>query len=184
MIEAGLELFLEEGFHKVTLARLGSRLGITHAALYAHFEDKTDLLAACCATSIARIRVLVDAHLDPNASAPERLRAYLDANLDWVGTHRAYANALLSMYYYAACDEKLRRLHARMDLDTIARIETQLIQGNRERAWQVGEPRVVAGVIHSLLVGELIKIFHRPRERAKAERLATLWESVSRLTLP
>ncbi len=178
LIEAGLELFLEEGFHKVTLARLGSKLGITHAALYAHFDDKTDLLSACCDASIRRIRELVDEAIDPNAPAADRLRDYLAASLGWVGSHRAYANALLSMYYYAACDDGLRKLHARVDEDTISRIETHLIQGNRERAWKVAAPRATAAMIHSLIVGELIKIFHRPREQTRTERLENLWSTV------
>jgi hypothetical protein len=68
-----------------------------------------------------------------------------------------------------------------MDQGSIARLETHLIQGNQSGAWQVRSTRARASAIHSLIVGEMIKAFHFPKEYARAERLAALWRGVESL---
>jgi AcrR family transcriptional regulator len=45
-IDATIEKMREEGFDKVRLTDIAKELGVSHAALYAHFADKTALLDA------------------------------------------------------------------------------------------------------------------------------------------
>ncbi|RYZ92209.1 MAG: TetR/AcrR family transcriptional regulator, partial [Proteobacteria bacterium] len=44
LIEAAIDLFAEKGVHWVSFQQIGTRVGITQAALYKHFADKDDLL--------------------------------------------------------------------------------------------------------------------------------------------
>ena len=178
LLDAALLLFERNGFHKVGLPALGKEIGVSHAAIYAYFDDKDDLLAKCCELAIEAIREIVDLKIDPNSSAEQRLRSYLDGNLEWVLKHRRYANALLSMYYFGAQSPKLRSLHLEMDRVSISRLETHLIHGNQAKAWQVRATQARASAIHSLIVGEMVKAFHFPRDMSRAERFAGIWKSV------
>ncbi len=181
LVETALTLFERDGFHKVGLPALGKELGISHAAIYAYFDDKDDLLAECCRLSMGEIRRIIDSQIDPNASSESRLKGYLDGNLEWVLKHRRHGNALLSMYYFGAQSAKLRALHLEMDQGSIARLETHLILGNQSGAWHVRSTRARASAIHSLIVGEMVKAFHFPREIPRADRLASIWRNVSLL---
>ena len=45
-IELTIATMRKEGFDKVRLTDIAKALGVSHAALYSHFKDKTDLLDA------------------------------------------------------------------------------------------------------------------------------------------
>lgn len=62
ILDTALELFLEQGYHHVTLNQVAERLHITKPALYNYFSGKAEILFACwmtgyaeAAESIARI---------------------------------------------------------------------------------------------------------------------------------
>lgn len=62
ILDAALELFLEQGYHRATLNQVAERLNITKPALYNYFSGKTEILFACwmagfedAAAAIARI---------------------------------------------------------------------------------------------------------------------------------
>ena len=44
ILDVALELFTEQGYDKTSLREIAERLGITKAALYYHFERKSDIL--------------------------------------------------------------------------------------------------------------------------------------------
>ena len=46
LIEAGIEILSEEGVNGLTLRKVARRAGVSHAAPYAHFADKQELVAA------------------------------------------------------------------------------------------------------------------------------------------
>ena len=46
LIEAGAEILSQEGVHGLSLRKVASRAGVSHAAPYAHFADKQALIAA------------------------------------------------------------------------------------------------------------------------------------------
>jgi AcrR family transcriptional regulator len=46
LIQAGIEILAEEGGGALSLRKVASRAGVSHAAPYAHFGDRQDLIAA------------------------------------------------------------------------------------------------------------------------------------------
>ena len=46
LIQSGLELIDEKGIRALTLREIGKRLGVSRTAAYAHFKDKSAILAA------------------------------------------------------------------------------------------------------------------------------------------
>jgi AcrR family transcriptional regulator len=47
VLRTALRLFLEEGYHRTTLAEVADRLSITKPALYNYFRSKEDILVEC-----------------------------------------------------------------------------------------------------------------------------------------
>ncbi len=44
LIEAAAEVFAEKGYSKARITDITKRVGLTHAAFYAYFKDKDDLV--------------------------------------------------------------------------------------------------------------------------------------------
>ena len=72
LIQAGVKILSEEGVGGLSLRKVAHEAGVSHAAPYAHFEDKQALLAAISTEGYRRlyraIRVAVDRHQDDAAA--------------------------------------------------------------------------------------------------------------------
>ncbi len=60
ILEVTSELFIEQGYDATSLRQIAERLGFTKAALYYHFRNKDDLLAALMAPADELIAHLLD----------------------------------------------------------------------------------------------------------------------------
>jgi len=86
ILAAARDLFVREGFEKVTLRRIAEAIEYTPAALYVHFEDKHALMSALCDEDFGLLREAMrtgDAIEDP----VERVRAIGAAYVDFALAH-------------------------------------------------------------------------------------------------
>ncbi|MBX6169527.1 MAG: helix-turn-helix transcriptional regulator, partial [Thermobispora bispora] len=83
VLEGALRLADEEGVAAVTIRRLAGELQVTPMALYWHFKNKDELLAAAA----DHLMTGVIADIPPGRGWRERLRALVEA---LVGTMRAH----------------------------------------------------------------------------------------------
>lgn len=56
LLEAALTVITEQGTHKLTLREIARRAGVSHAAPYRHFANKTDLLGAVAAQAFRALK--------------------------------------------------------------------------------------------------------------------------------
>jgi AcrR family transcriptional regulator len=59
--EAALQLFLDEGYERVSMRRIAQAVGYTPGALYAYFRDKDEILYALHVEGFARMRAAIRA---------------------------------------------------------------------------------------------------------------------------
>lgn len=83
LIEAGIAILAEEGVNGLSLRKVASRAGVSHAAPYAHFADKQALIAAISTAGYRRLYeqmqvVLAQMADDPLAQLVETAWAYLN----------------------------------------------------------------------------------------------------------
>jgi AcrR family transcriptional regulator len=62
ILQAAREEFLEYGYEKASMRRIGDRCGMTAAALYRHCKDKADLFSQVVKPAIERIDAFLTAH--------------------------------------------------------------------------------------------------------------------------
>jgi AcrR family transcriptional regulator len=55
ILDAARELFMREGYERVTMRRIAEAIEYSPTAIYLHFEDKDDLVRALCAAEFARL---------------------------------------------------------------------------------------------------------------------------------
>jgi AcrR family transcriptional regulator len=83
VLEAGLELFGERGYHATSIAEIGARAGIAKSVLYHYFGSKAGLYEVIAETQSEALLERVAAAVPGDPDAP-RLRAGVDAFLSFL----------------------------------------------------------------------------------------------------
>ncbi|MDT0275928.1 TetR/AcrR family transcriptional regulator [Blastococcus goldschmidtiae] len=170
LLQAGLEVFAERGFHAATTREIAARAGMSPAALYIHFRAKTDVLFELSHlghTEVLRqLREVAAENLEP----VQRIRHLVEAFTTFhVRNHRMarvaqYEHRALSGEQYESII-KLRR-----DIDSVFR--HAVVDGMRARAFDVDDISGVLTAIASLCI-DVVR-WRDTGPKWPAERLARL----------
>ncbi|MCL2425811.1 MAG: TetR/AcrR family transcriptional regulator [Oscillospiraceae bacterium] len=82
IIDAGLKLFREKGYHDTNTKEIAEMAGVSIGAVYSYFKDKKDIY-------FATSEHLIDTHVQPfleelaNISKPIDIRAFVNKYIDW-----------------------------------------------------------------------------------------------------
>jgi AcrR family transcriptional regulator len=85
ILDAASQLFVEEGFQRVTMRRIAERIEYSPTTIYLYFKDKNELLAAVCEATFSQLAAKLE-RLQKTAGTPlsylrEGLRTYVDFGL-------------------------------------------------------------------------------------------------------
>ena len=83
LVEGTMEMAGSGGSTAVTLRAAARRAGVSHAAVYRHFENRLDLLAAAAAEAMNRLARALENAADSVDSDEERVQAIARAYLAW-----------------------------------------------------------------------------------------------------
>src|SRR6478672_2090840 len=89
LIQDGLELIEEKGIRALTLREIGKRLGVSRTAAYAHFKDKTALLAAIREAGLIEFGKVLEAATKGAASFAAQMDAMSIAYFRFAKEHPA-----------------------------------------------------------------------------------------------
>jgi AcrR family transcriptional regulator len=110
ILDSALEVFSERGYHAASIDEIASAAGISKALIYEHFPSKKDLHASLLERHVQEIFE----RLASSAAGPDpgevRLRAGVDAFLEWVETHPRAFRLLFRDNFEADVAELLSRL--------------------------------------------------------------------------
>jgi AcrR family transcriptional regulator len=117
LIEAAARLFAEKGYEQTSVRDLGEALGMTTGAVYRHFRNKAELLAAAVAEAIAG-----QVDRPPGAAEPQ---SYRQGAADLMASHPDQA-ALRALLLDSATAAKS---------DPLVRERLREVQAERLAAW-------------------------------------------------
>ena len=85
LLTTASELFYREGVRAVGIQRVIDEAGVAKASLYAHFESKDELVAACLDKRISDWRSHVEEHLRRSTlDARGKLLLFFDLQVEWI----------------------------------------------------------------------------------------------------
>jgi AcrR family transcriptional regulator len=70
LVQAGMEILSEAGAEALSLRKVASRAGVSHAAPYAHFSDKQGLIAAISTEGFRQLYKRIRAAIETNSGDP------------------------------------------------------------------------------------------------------------------
>lgn len=107
VVAAAARLFSERGVARVSLADIAAEVGLKRNSLYRYFPDKGHLLAAWFRLELAPLQARSEAIAALDEPAPQRLRKWLELQLDYLTApeHQAMTDAVAES---AALSEEVR----------------------------------------------------------------------------
>ena len=173
-IDATMAKMREDGFDKVRLTDIARELGVSHAALYAHFTDKTALFDAVSERWLRAIDESLEAVCRKRGEPADKLLSWM------LVLHRAkVAKVLHDPELYKAFDlsTAVEKPFAQRHMDAmhgqLVRLVSEMIAKRRLRD---ADPEVMADVI-----SESLMAFHHPK--LVAQHIGEKREPLLRLVL-
>ncbi|MEM7737677.1 MAG: TetR/AcrR family transcriptional regulator [Deinococcota bacterium] len=87
LVKAAREVLLETGAGKLSLRAVARHAGVSHAAAYYHFEDKTSLIAAVAIDAFEELNHATKAAYEQGGSLLERSKAMFAAYINFALEH-------------------------------------------------------------------------------------------------
>lgn len=155
-IDLTIEKMRANGFDKVRLTDVAKSLGVSHAALYSHFKDKTALFDAVAERWLRQISEDLESICRKAKDPTEKIQSWM------VTLHRANVSKVLNdPELYKACDLTTKQLRSAVK-QHVETLESQLLRLVKEAIAKRGlrntEPEKMAEVLSESLI-----TFHHPK---------------------
>ncbi|SHG77011.1 TetR family transcriptional regulator [Streptoalloteichus hindustanus] len=98
IVDAAIEVIAELGYARASFARIAKRAGLSSTGMISyHFAGKDDLVRACAEEIVRVLTEFMRPRIDAAAGYAAKLRAYIESNVDIVGSRPAHLRALLEI---------------------------------------------------------------------------------------
>ncbi|MFN7454284.1 MAG: TetR/AcrR family transcriptional regulator [Pseudobdellovibrionaceae bacterium] len=180
ILASATELFYKNGFEATTFTQIAKKSGVTQPAIYSYFADKMDILVNVIAHSAEQGRLLIDNKVSERDSALHRLKNYLEANLEFFSSEKADAHSIMAAFYFGISDQKVGLMYQQLRERTIERLEVLILQGIREGAFKLANPRLAAQAVYSNLVGACYEAIYLPKELKLRDLKNRTWKTTEK----
>ncbi len=151
IVEAALGLIEEKGVESFTLREAARAIGVTHGAVYRHFEDKRALLAAIARDGFERLaQAMAEAGKGAGANPLKRVEAMAVAYLGFALENRAHYQVMFGQRLNA--DERFPDLEAAI-MAALRTLRDEVQQGLEAKRIAGPDARTVAFTIWSVAHG-------------------------------
>ncbi len=153
IVRSAIEVVAEAGFAQASLARIAKHAGISRGLISYHFAGKIDLIAEVLATVFADVASYIGPRVEAETGAAAQLRAYIQANLDYMHAHRAPIAAVVEIISGGGLDV-LGVDPVQADQDALKPLADLFRRGQADGEFRTFDPEVMAralrGVIDSM----------------------------------
>jgi AcrR family transcriptional regulator len=182
IVDAAIETLAEEGYRAATLARIAARAKVSKSVIVYHFGGKDEVLEQVLAEVFGTATSVVRPRLEAESTASAKLRAYLEARVGFLATHRNHMLALFEVWMTLRTDDGKLRLGEADAVSTVDAIELILREGQRSREFGKFDPAVMAMAIRQAVDGVLLQLRVNPGLDLKiyAKELVALFDRATR----
>jgi AcrR family transcriptional regulator len=144
IVAAAIETIAELGYAQASFGRIAERAGLSSTRLISyHFAGKQELMAQTVDAVVGEIGAFVGARMGDQTSAAGALRAYIEANVEYVAGHRTEMKALLGIFLSGAFPDSPASAESGPGV-AVARLEELLRAGQRGGEFRAFDATVVA----------------------------------------
>lgn len=147
LIDAAIEVFREKGYSKTRITDITKKVGLTHAAFYAYFKDKDDLVRSLIenvSQDLGRYTVLSGDAKAIDFDDPKALKKTVSEVFafyrDNLALHAAFIEGALQ-------DKELRALLQKINKDLIASVSKQIKEHKKAGKCDNWNPEVMGNLL-------------------------------------
>jgi AcrR family transcriptional regulator len=170
ILDAALDVFSNRGYHAASIDEIAGVAGISKALIYEHFPSKKDLHASLLERHVQEIFE----RLAQSAAGPDpgevRLRAGVDAFLEWVETHPRAFRLLFRDNFEVDVAELLRRLQQQATFAIAGLIASEPIASEVHRDVSEADRRLAVEMFAQQLSGAVQSLAIWWQEHPKVKR--------------
>lgn len=97
IVAAALELIATCGYGSASVGKIAEHVGVAKSVVLYHFNTKNDIIEAAIATVLVKAASVIGPAVDTQDTAPDKLAAYIRANIGFLADHRVAATAMLDI---------------------------------------------------------------------------------------
>jgi TetR/AcrR family fatty acid metabolism transcriptional regulator len=184
IIQAAIDTIAETGFARASLAAIGARIGISKGLVGYHFQGKDELIREVVVEILARGRTFMTPRIHQASGGPAVLRAYIEANLEFMLTHRREVVAIVEIIHNGAGPGGERHFYRDADADTVLSELEQMLTHQQASGALRGDfhPAVMATAIRGAIDAVPYRLSREPwlDVRHYGEQLAGIFDRATR----
>ncbi len=181
IIAVSTKLFLRHGLYHVTFKQIAKGAGLSQPAIYRHFSDLDDLIIESCRHWIQQFKNDQVDSFEGFSTGKMQLKEFLDRHLIYASRNRDQDGLLFGIYYHSMRSEKMAEFYKEIKIRALNRIRRMLHFGNIDGSWKLEDPNAYAETVHSIIVGEIIKVLIEPQFETEQGRTTRIFSHVMRL---
>lgn len=128
ILSEATRLFVQRGYHAISMREIAEAVGVSKAGLYYHFTDKQELLLAILENYLTRIEALIDEARTRETDARHQIEAFLQGIFAEPPEHRAIIR-LANQELSGLAPEARARFGQRYTTQFIGKLEALLRSG-------------------------------------------------------
>jgi TetR/AcrR family fatty acid metabolism transcriptional regulator len=162
IVASAIEVIAERGYANTSLVHIAERAGTSKGVILYHFAGKDELIAQVVAEVFAVATTEVRPKVQAATTAAGRLRAFIEARVGFLATHRAHMQALLDIWISHRDPDGRMVLEADTAAPNLTRIEELLRSGQAAGEFREFPTRPMAVAISQAIDGVLLQLVTDP----------------------
>jgi TetR/AcrR family transcriptional regulator, fatty acid metabolism regulator protein len=183
IVECAIDAIAELGYANASLAEIAKRARISKGVISYHFASKQELIEQVVKWVIEKHTALMLPRIFAEHSAAGMLRAYIESNLEFLGTYRNYILAVMNIAAGARGDDGKPTIGLEVTFEPAVReLEKLLRHGQKRGEFREFSTRVMAVTIRNTidLLSPLLAADPKLDLKLYAKELATLFDMATR----
>jgi AcrR family transcriptional regulator len=152
IVECAIKAISELGYSNASLAEIARRAGVSKGVISYHFAGKGELIAEVVDAVLKKATAVMRPRISAEHSAPGMLRAYIESNLEFFGSHLDYVRAVINIAGDARAADGKPMIDLARTLDqAVQALEILLRQGQERGEFREFSTKVMAVTIRNAI---------------------------------
>lgn len=185
IVACAIETIAEVGYAQASIGQIAKRANVSKGVISYHFAGKDELLEQVVTEYYIAYESFMQPILRDEASPKNRLKKYIEANLEFIADHRKMVFAVVEIVTGMRTKDGKPRFSADTDEGVFQPIEAILHAGAKEGTFREFTPlssRVMALAIRHAIDGFSLELMRNPDLHVKAyvQELITIFDHATR----
>ena len=158
ILECVTELYYKNGLSGMSLGKVTETLGLSQPAIYTHFRNMDEIILQACRHWVTEAKTIIDRRSDMLATSRSQIDAVIEQNIRYSANNLDKEAMLLLLFYQSLTSVEAHSLYSAIMENGMARLQIIIQRGIQDGSWKVKDSKATAADIHSLLLGEIMKL--------------------------